>query len=138
MLETIHFKTGTKNKIDLQSSKKTQLVEKQLKNLPVITFPQPNTKICDSPVLVKWASNGLDVKKWWLLVGHAPGLSDYFGPKEYRSDEFSESKVKVELTGGDVYFLLRYQDSKGETHDVEPIIECSTKDTVHHISDSHN
>lgn len=104
--------------------------------IPEILEPAHHSEIVSSPFLIRWTANKENVVKWWLSVGHAPGLDDYFRD-EYGPDDELSQEVKVELTGGDVYILLEYQDSKGNYHSVRPIIECSTRDTTQHPTHSH-
>jgi hypothetical protein len=103
---------------------------------PEILAPAHHSKITESPLIIEWTPNQANVRKWWLSVGHAPGLSDYFYD-EYDADDELSATVKIELTGGDVYIQLEYEDETGEVHTVRPIIECSTIDKTQHPSHSH-
>jgi hypothetical protein len=107
--------------------KKTPPLQPQIHTIPEILRPANHFLIEESPLLGEWTPNQTNVVKWWLSVGHAPGLDDYFSDEYGPDDELSE-KVKIELTGGDVYILLEYQDANGVVGSVRPIIECSTKD----------
>lgn len=83
-----------------------------------------------SPFRITWDPGRAKVVKWWLSVGHAPELDDYF-TDEYGPEDDLEQEVKVPMTGGDVYILLEYQlnshDGKPSYHKL-PIIECAIKD----------
>lgn len=103
---------------------------------PEILQPANHDEITKSPLEIRWTPNQAKVRRWWLSVGHAPGESDYFYD-EYDADDKLYAAVKIELTGGDVYIQLEYEDENGDVHTVRPIIECSTEDTTQHPTHTH-
>jgi hypothetical protein len=109
----------------------------QVHTIPEILRPDNHHRIEASPLLIQWKANQTKVVKWWLSVGHAPGLDDYFSDEYGPDDELSE-RVKIDLTGGDVYILLEYQDADGNFGSVRPIVECSTRDTTQHPTHTHH
>lgn len=89
-----------------------------------------NCVIAKSPFVIRWTAGHARVVKWWLSVGHEPGLDDYFGD-EYGPKDDLVQEVKVPMTGGDVFIKLEYQLDTGSerpSYGELPIIECATKD----------
>lgn len=102
----------------------------------ILTPSGENYVIEKSPLVIQWTPGRERVVKWWLSVGHEPGLDDYFGDEYGPRDELVQ-EVKVPMTGGDVFIKIEYQLENGSYG--EPLtIECATLDCTldpcHHNS----
>jgi subtilisin family serine protease len=82
---------------------------KAVDKLPKITDPEPGDTLDDYSVTFVWNDAGHDVQRWRLLIGSAPGLSNYHDSGSLDQAVLSDTCDVLPTDGSKVHVRLKYK-----------------------------
>ncbi len=78
-------------------------------NGPALVTPAPGSTLSGNTEVFTWTDGGTEVNSWRLLVGSAPGASDYYLSAPVGGSTTSVTATNLPTDGSTIYVELRWQ-----------------------------